>query len=75
MNGFTWTLDDLIVNTESSMEGRRSLTRQEIFVLGWLIFYTSDRKYSDLLRECKLTPEQAHAALEGLLELDLLRTR
>ena len=75
MNGFRWNLNDLIVNTQANPQGRRSLTRQEIFVLGWLISYTTDRHYSDLLRECKLAPEQCHTAIEGLLELDLLRLR
>ena len=75
MNGFTWVLNDLIINTQANRENRRALTRHEIFVLGWLVFYTSDRHYSDLLRECKLTPEQCHEALQGLLELDLIRVR
>lgn len=73
MNGFHWTLDELTVNTEVNLEGRPSLTRQEIFILGWLIGNTQDRKYSDLMRECKVTPEQCQTALEGLLELGLLR--
>ena len=75
MNGFHWTLDDLIVNSEANLEGRRGLTRQEIFVLGWLIGNTQDRKYADLMRDCKVTPEQCRAALQGLIELDLLRLR
>ena len=75
MNGFQWTLDDLVVNTEANTEGRRSLTREEMFVLAWLVFYQSDRHYADLLQECKLTGEQCHTALEGLIELDLLRVR
>ncbi|NER39971.1 MAG: hypothetical protein F6J93_39595 [Oscillatoria sp. SIO1A7] len=75
MSGFTWVLNDLIINTEANDENRRALTLHEILVLGWLVFYTSDRHYSDLLRECKLTPEQCHEALQGLLELDLIRVR
>ena len=73
MNGFHWVLDEITVNTEANLEGRRPLTRQEIFILGWLISQTRDRKYSDLMRECKVTPEQCQTALEGLIELDLLR--
>ena len=40
MNGNQWPLDDLIVNTEANMEGQPSLTKNEIFILGWLIFNT-----------------------------------
>lgn len=75
MNGFNWVLDDLIVNTEANLEVGRGLTRQEIFVLGWLIGHTQDRKDKDLMRDCKVNPEQCHAALQGLLELNLLRLR
>ena len=57
------------------MEGQPSLTRNEIFILGWLIFNTSDRKYSDMMRDCKVTPEQCHEALRGLMERDLIRLR
>ncbi|NER39031.1 MAG: hypothetical protein F6J93_34600 [Oscillatoria sp. SIO1A7] len=75
MNGIVWVLDDLTINTEANHENRRILSRHEILVLAWLIFYTENRKYRDLLRECKVTPEECHAALQGLLELDLIRVR
>lgn len=75
MNGNQRSLDDLIINANSDREGRRSLTREETFVLGWLIRYTEGRNYREIARECKLSLEQCHAAVRGLLELDLIRFR
>lgn len=75
MNGFNWVLNDLTVNVDSDREGRRSLTRAEVFVLSWLIFNTKDRNYPDMMRECKLSLDQCETAVQGLIELDLLRLR
>ena len=66
-------LNGLTVNTESDPQGRRSLTRAEVFVLAWLIFNKEGRTYSNLMKDCKLSLEQCETAVRGLLELDLVR--
>lgn len=75
MNGPRSSLDNLIVNTNSNPIGRRSFTREETFVLAWLVSNTEGRNYPNLMRECKLSLEQCRAAIQGLIELDLLRWR
>ena len=75
MNGNQRSLDDLIINPNSNPEGRRSLTREETFVLGWFVNYSKERTYGEMARECKLSLEQCRTAVRGLLELDLLHWR
>ena len=70
-----WVLDDLTINVESNPLQRRSLTRQEIFVLAWFIGNQQGRTYRDIMRDCKLTGQQAQEAIQGLIDLDLLRSR
>ena len=66
-------LDRLTINTYSTPEGRRSMTRDEAFVLGWLIHHSTGRTYREMARECNLTLVQCEAAVQGLMEIDLLR--
>lgn len=68
-------LDSLAINTYSNPENRRSLTRPEAFVLGWFIHHTKGRNYRDMMRDTKLTLEQCRKAVQGLIEIDLLRQR
>ena len=70
-----WTLDDLSINTYSDPNNRRSLTRAEAFVLGWFIHKTKGRTYGDMMRDCKLSLDQCQAAVQGLMEIDLLHRR
>ena len=73
MNNNHWVLDDLTVNQNNTPEGRRSLTREEVFVLSWFVSNPKNRTYRDLMKDCKLSSEQCQTALHGLIELDLLR--
>ena len=66
-------LDQLTVNVDNDPEGRRPLTRDEAFVLGWFINHSTGRTYRDMARDCKLAAEQCQIAVFGLIELDLLR--
>lgn len=66
-------LDSLAVNSNSGPEGRRSLSRQEIFILAWLINNSTGRAYRDMMRDCKMSLQQCKTAIEELIELDLLR--
>ena len=75
MNGFPWSLDDLIVNTGNNPEDRRRLTREEILVFGWLARTLKGRTYSDMARDRELTIEECIKAVQGLLDLGLLRVR
>ena len=70
-----WQLDDLEINPDSDRENRRSLSRQEVFVLGWLIFNKTGRTYQDMARDCKLTLAQCRTAVLGLIQEDLLQLR
>ncbi|NER32514.1 MAG: hypothetical protein F6J93_00270 [Oscillatoria sp. SIO1A7] len=72
MNQLTF-LDRLTVNVDSDPTGRRSLTREETFVLGWFIHHSTNRTYSEMARECKLSLEQCRGAVLGLREIGLLR--
>ena len=75
MTNSSWSLDDLSINTESNIEARSSLTREEILVLGWFIFYSKDRSYSKMARDCSLTMDQCETAVEELMSLNILRFR
>ena len=75
MNSFPWSLDDLIISTDTNPEGRRWLTREEILVFGWLARNLKGRTYSNMARDCELTIEQCIKAVQGLLGLGLLRVR
>ena len=74
-NPSDWILDDLEINPNSDRSGNRSLTRQEVFVLAWLIFNQTGRTYRDMARDCKINVEQCRIAVLGLLEEDLIRLR
>lgn len=73
MNSFQWSLDDLTINAESSPENRRTLSRAEVLVLGWLVHNPTGRTYANMARDCKLTLEQCKKAVRGLMDLDILR--
>lgn len=68
-------LDSLAIDTYSNPENRRSLTRPEAFVLGWFIHHTQGRNYRDMMRDTKLSLEQCQTAVQGLIDIELLRQR
>ena len=74
MTNSSWSLDDLTINTDSNL-GVRSLTREQILVLGWFIFNTKDRSYSKMARDCSLTMDQCETAVQELMDLNIIRFR
>ena len=74
MTNSSWSLDDLTINTDSNL-GVRSLTREQILVLGWFIFNLKDRSYSKMARDCSLTMDQCETALQELMDLNIIRFR
>ena len=72
MTNSSWSLDDLTINTDSNL-GVRSLTREQILVLGWFIFNSKDRSYSKMARDCSLTMNQCETAVEELMQLNIIR--
>ena len=75
MKNFNGSLDDLTINPNYNRESDRAFTRQEAFVLTWLICHPEGRTYRDIMRGCKLTLEQCETALQGLIEMGLLSDR
>ena len=67
------SLDDLKVNFNyQRQEGDRSLTRNEVMLLGWLISKSEGRSYRQIMEECKLSISQIDATIEGLIDIGLL---
>ena len=70
------SLNDLVINSQYQRPSdARSFTRAETFVLGWLVNCPDGRTYSNMMEECRLSQEQCQRAIEGLLELGVLRWR
>ena len=70
------SLNDLVINSQYQRPSDvRSFTRAETFVLGWLVNSPDGRTYSNMMEECRLNREQCQRAIEGLLELGVLRWR
>ena len=75
MTNSSWSLDDLTINTDSNIEARGSLTREETLVLGWFVFNSKDRSYSKMARDCSLTMNQCETTVEELMEANIIRFR
>ena len=74
-NNFQWSLQDIIINPDANNEGRLSLSREEILILGWLIFTPKNRSLGNMARDCNLSPERCEAVLQKLIEQGFLRLR
>ncbi|NER33439.1 MAG: hypothetical protein F6J93_05125 [Oscillatoria sp. SIO1A7] len=72
---FQGSLDLLEFNPNYNPQSGRSLTREEAFVLGWLLFNQQGRNYADIMRECRLSLRQVDAAIQGLIDIEMLVTR
>ena len=70
---YQWSLQDITINPDANAEGRLSLNREEILILGWLIFTPKDRSLGNMARDCNLSPERCEAVLQELIELGFLR--
>ncbi|NER34582.1 MAG: hypothetical protein F6J93_11245 [Oscillatoria sp. SIO1A7] len=68
-----WILDHLEINPNSTREGRRNLTRIEVFVLGWFVFNNTGRSYANMARDCKLTIPECRTAVMALVQEDIIR--
>ena len=75
MSNSSWSLNDLTINTTDNLTVNRSLTREQILVLGWLIFYLEDRSYHKMARDCSLTLDRCQITVEQLIDLNIVRFR
>ena len=76
INSYSRSFDDLIFNPYYELARcSRVFTRVETMILRWLNAYPDGRSYPDLMWECGLSLEECFGAIEGLLELGVLRWR
>ena len=75
MSNSSWSLNDLTINTQDNIQIPRSLTREQILVLGWFVFNQESRSYSKMARDCSLSLDQCETTVEQLMNLDIIRFR
>ncbi|NER34952.1 MAG: hypothetical protein F6J93_13175 [Oscillatoria sp. SIO1A7] len=68
-------LSHLETDPEYNSQFHRSLSRQELVVLGWLASHPKGRTYHDLMRECNMTVEESHTIIFDLIQVGVLRRR